>query len=61
MKTNNNEIRFTESYITWLPADIYNKVWRWWYMLRKSIARKIKLYFYFLKKDFTQPRLWLDE
>lgn len=58
MKT---DIRFKEIYIKWLPADIYNKVWRWQYMLRKRIARYFKMKVYAIQKTLNEPYLYTEE
>lgn len=44
--------------VKWLPMEIANKIWRWQYTLRKKIERKIKLFFYKLKRLFTKPKLY---
>lgn len=56
-----NDIRFYESYIEWLPADIYNSIWRWQYRIRKAISRYFRIHFYSIERDFTQPYLYREE
>ena len=55
-----NDIRFYESYIQWLPADIYNRFWRWQYMLRKRISRYFKMKIYTLRRCVTEPWLYIE-
>lgn len=50
----NDDVVFYVEYRKWLPATIWNAVWRWQYRTRRAIARKVRMLFYaFTHKDLS--------
>lgn len=57
----NENYTFRTEQVKHLPTEIYNRVWRWQYMLRKSIARFFKMKAYILRREITQPYLYTEQ
>lgn len=57
----NDNYTFRTEQVNYLPTKIYNRVWRWQYMLRKSIARFFKMKAYILRREMTQPCLYKEQ
>lgn len=44
--------------VKWLPMELANKVWRWQYLKRKSVARFFKTRARRIECSINKPRLY---
>lgn len=57
----NENYTFRTEQVKYLSSEIYNRVWRWQYMLRKRISRFFKMKIHTLRRSLTQPCLYIEQ